>query len=244
MNKYYKNRPYFKRIKSDRHINLSMGVVFMYGSLESFPLRQIKFVKTRNSVLKATTHLLKEKSFDDITVDEICQRSQISRGTFFNYFPQKSHIFYYYIRIFTIKIMQRIRNWDESMSFREQMEDLHTWFDEESQYPDFVQSYIYYLLEDGSNNNIKLTEAEFVYFFTGIEGEDEYQYYNNVTIIGVIKDLCIKAKAKGELPSNIDNDKIAKVFLAFLVGPFITHKGLEDNVKPRELFDMILDGFL
>ncbi|HHX62750.1 MAG TPA: TetR/AcrR family transcriptional regulator [Epulopiscium sp.] len=215
----------------------------MYGSLEDFPLRQIKFVRTRNSVLKATTNLLKEKTFDEITVDEICLKSQISRGTFFNYFPQKSHIFYYYMRIFTIKIMQRIRHWDKDMRFREQMEHIYTWFDEESQYPNFVKSYIYYLLEDGSSQNtMKLTEAEFVYFFTGIE--DDYQYYNNITITGIIKDLCMTAKEKGELPFNIDDDKLAKVFLAFLVGPFITHKGLEGNVNPRELFDVILDGFL
>lgn len=215
----------------------------MYESLEKFPLRQIKFVRTRNSVLKSTTHLLKEKEFDEITVDEICQRSHISRGTFFNYFPQKNHIFYYYVRIFTIKMVQRMQHWDEAMTFKEQMQQIYTWFDEESQYPDFVKFYIYYLLEDGtSNNNIKLTEAEFVYFFTGIE--DNYAYYNNLTIEGIIKDLCIKAKEKGEISLQGGDDERGKVFLAFLLGPFITHKLLGSQTNSSELFNMILDGFL
>lgn len=217
----------------------------MYESLEKFPLRQIKFVRTRNSVLKSTQNLLKSKEFNEITVDEICQRSQISRGTFFNYFPQKSHIFYYYMRIFTIRIIQRMHHWDKDMTFREQMDYLYTWFDEESQYPHFVKSYIYYLLDDGSrNNNIKLTEAEFVYFFTGIEKEEEYQYYNNLTMTGIIKDLCIKAKEREEISSSIDAEQLAKVFLAFLVGPFITHRGGEGTADPRELFNIMLDGFL
>lgn len=217
----------------------------MYGSLEGFPLRQIKFVKTRNSVLKATIYLLKEKSFDEITIDEICQRSQISRGTFFNYFSQKSHIFYYYMRIFTIKIMQRMQYWEKDLTFREQMDYIYTWFDEESQFPNFVSSYIYYLLEDGSSkNNIKLTEAEFVYFFTGIETQEDYNYYNNLTVEGIIKALCVKAKEKGELSAAISDDQGAKVFLALLVGPFITHKGLEPYVEPKELFNLILDIFL
>lgn len=228
------------------NINLNMGVVvFMYGSLEDFPLRQIKFVRTRNSVLKATTNLLKEKTFDEITVDEICQKSQISRGTFFNYFPQKDHIFYYYMRIFTIKVMQRTDHWDEDMTLREQIEQLYTWFDEENQYPNFVKSYIYYLLEDGSrNNNIKLTEAEFVYFFTGIESEEDFKYYNDLTITDIIKELCIKAREKGELSLEKDDEHMAKVFLIFLIGPFITYKGSESSTNPRELFDVILDGFL
>lgn len=217
----------------------------MYGSLEGFPLRQMKFVRTRNSVLKATTHLLKEKSFDEVTVDEICQRSQISRGTFFNYFSQKSYIFHYYMRIFTIKIMQRMQHWEEDMTFREQMDHIYTWFDEESQFPNFVSSYIYYLLEEGSsNNNIKLTEAEFVYFFTGIETEEAYHYYNSLTVEGIIQSLCIKAKEKGEFTYPISDDQVGKVFLTFLVGPFITNKGLKPYAEPKELFNVILDGFL
>ncbi len=216
----------------------------MYGSLDGFPLRQVKFVRTRNTILKTTINLLKEKEFDKITVDEICKQSQISRGTFFNYFPQKNHIFHYYMRIFTIKIMQRIRHWDSDMPFREQMAQLYTWFDEESQYPDFVKAYIYYLLEDGSGNNIKLTEAEFVYFFTGIEGEEEFADYNNLTVVGIIEGLCSKAKDKGELALGIDNEIMAKVFLAFLVGPFIACKGSGQETDPRALFDIILEGFL
>ncbi len=226
-------------------MNEEMGVVvLMYGSLEDFPLRQINFVKTRNSVLKATTHFLKEKEFDEITVDEICLRSGISRGTFFNYFSEKSHIFYYYMRIFTIKIMQRIRHWEADMPFKEQMSCMYKWFDEESQFPNFIRSYIYYLLDEGSKHNtMRLTEAEFVYFFTGIEDKGDYEYYNNLTIEQIIKDLCVTAKSNGELSDIIGEDQVAKLFLAFLVGPFITHKGLEPYAEPRELFDLILNVF-
>lgn len=216
----------------------------MYGSLEEFPLRQIKFVKTRTSILKATTNLLKEKNFDQITIDEICQKSQISRGTFFNYFPQKDYIFYYYLRVFTIKISKRMENWAKDISFRQQLEHLYTWFDEESQYPNFIKSYIYYLLENEKNNDMKLTAAEFVYFFTGIEDDQAYLYYNDLTIEAIIMDLCEKAKVKGEISKELEDDQLAKILLALLVAPFITHQVLESNTKPEELLAIILDRFL
>lgn len=216
----------------------------MYGSLKDFPLRQIKFVKTRTSVLKATTKLLKEKDFEQITIDDICQRSQISRGTFFNYFPQKNYIFYYYLRIFTIKVAKRMENWDEGMGFREQIETIFRWFDEESQYPNFVSSYVQYLLNHEKDHDMKLTAAEFVYFFTGIEDEEAYLYYNNLTIEKMIKDLCKKARIKGELTDQIEDEQMAKVILAFLVAPFITHKMLDDEVKPEDLLKVMLDKFL
>lgn len=190
-------------------------------------------------------YLLKEKTFEEITVDEICQRSEISRGTFFNYFPQKSHIFYYYMRIFTIKIMQRMRHWDVDMPFKEQMAHIYKWFDEENQFPNFVSSYIDYLLEEGSSHNkIKLTEAEFVYFFTGIETEEDYEYYNNLTIEGIIKEIGIKAKERGEISASLSDDYVAKVFLIILVGPFITHKGLTPHANPRHLFEVVLESFI
>lgn len=215
----------------------------MYESLDDFPLRQIKFVRTRDAVLKATMALLKEKEFDEVTVDEICQKSHISRGTFFNYFPQKSHIFYYYIRIFTIKIMRRIDHWEKDMTFREQIDCIYKWLNEESKYPDFINAYIYYLLEDGSNNNhMKLTKAEFVYFFTGIE--DNLEYYNNLSIADIMKSLCIEAKKRGELAQDVDDDEMAKVLMAFLLGPFITHQVLGSDTNPKALLDVILDGFL
>lgn len=215
----------------------------MYGSLEDFPLRQVKFVRTRTSVLKTTTNLLKERSFDEITVDEICQKSQISRGTFFNYFPQKDFIFYYYLRIFTIKIAKRMENWDENISFREKLENIYKWFDEESQYPNFIKAYIHCLLESNKDNDMKLTEAEFVYFFTGIENEEAYSFYNNLTIGGIIRDLCKEGKAKGEIPKEIEVDKMAKVLLALLVAPFITYRVLETDTKPEKLLEIILDRF-
>ena len=134
--------------------------------------------------------------------------------------------------------------WDENISFREQLECISTWFNEESQYPNFISSYIHSLLENEETNDMKLTAAEFVYFFTGIEDEEAYIYYNNLTIEGIIRDLCKKAKAKKEISEKIEDDKMAKVFLALLVGPFITCKMLGVHTEPGELLGIILDRVL
>lgn len=214
----------------------------MYGSLENFPLRQVNFVKTRTSVLKAVTRLLKKKTIDEITVDEICKITKISRGTFFNYFPHKDYVFYYYLKIFTIKIAQRIKLWEPDISFRDQLTQIYIWFSEESQYPGFVSAFIKYLLDEGEfKNDVKLTVAEFVYFFNGIEGEKEYVYYNGLTIEDIIQDLCSQAKANGEIPLDIDASKLGKVFLAFLLVPFIADKTSKTEVLQEELFNIILD---
>ena len=147
----------------------------MYQSLESFSLRKINYVKTRTTILKTVTNLLKKEEFSDITVDEICQKAQISRGTFFNYFPTKDHVFHYYLRIFTIKIALRIKEWDSDMAFKDKLVQIYDWFGEEKQYTKFLNSYINFVLNVGEEaNEMKLIDAEFVYFFSGIT-EEEYE---------------------------------------------------------------------
>lgn len=49
--------------------------------------RKIKAEITRNAIA-----LFKEKGFDQVTVEEIALRSDIAKGTFFNYFPKKEHV--------------------------------------------------------------------------------------------------------------------------------------------------------
>lgn len=137
----------------------------MYQSLENFSLRKINYVKTRTTILKTAANLLKQKEFSEITVDEICQKAQISRGTFFNYFSTKEHIFHYFIRIFTVKIALRMKQWKEDMAFEDKLKEVYQWFLEEKQYTEFTSSYINFLLTVGEEaNEMKLIDAEFVYF--------------------------------------------------------------------------------
>lgn len=210
----------------------------MYESLENFPLRKINFVKTRTTILKAVSHLLKEKDFSSITVDEICQRAQISRGTFFNYFSTKDHVFHYYLRIFTVRVALRIKEWPQDMSFDDKIKEVYKWFNEETQYSRFVDSYISFLLNVGENNNeMKLTDAEFVYFFNGIE-EEEYAAYNRLTLNQIFAEICAISQEKAEIKSEMGGNELAHNFVGVLIAAYITDH-LETNVKHLDIFNKI-----
>lgn len=210
----------------------------MYESLESFPLRKINFVKTRTTILKAVSHLLKEKEFSSITVDEICQRAQISRGTFFNYFSTKDHVFHYYVRIFAIRVALRIKQWDDNMTFHDKIEELYKWFNEETQYAKFVDGYINFLLNVGEEQNeMKLTDAEFVYFFNNIE-EQEYPYYNSLTINKIFENICEKARQSNEHSLNIPNKESANILIGVLIAAYITDH-LDQAVDHLDIFNKV-----
>lgn len=196
--------------------------MMMYQSLEKFSLRKINFVKTRTTILKTTAHLLKQKEFGEITVDEICQKAQISRGTFFNYFPTKEHVFHYFMRIFTIRIALRMQQWDQNMNFEEKLDVVYKWFLEEKQYNRFIGSYINFLLTVGEEaNEMKLIDAEFVYFFGDLKEED-YAYYNELTLRKLFMKMCKEAKEKGEISLNYDEKELSSLVVGEITGTYLS----------------------
>jgi len=210
--------------------------MMMYQSLENFSLRKINYVKTRTTILKTTASLLKQKEFSDITVDEICQKAQISRGTFFNYFSTKEHIFHYFIRIFTIKIALRMKKWDEKMSFEEKLDVIYEWFLEEKQYTKFISSYINFILTVGEEaNEMKLIDAEFVYFFNNIK-QEEYAYYNDLTLNKLFTQICKEAKENGEISLPCDEQELSSLVVGIITGSY-----LSDHISPSQKHLKILN---
>lgn len=194
----------------------------MYQSLENFSLRKINYVKTRTTILKTAANLLKQEEFADITVDEICQKAQISRGTFFNYFPTKEHIFHYYLRIFTIRIALRMKEWPEDLSFHDKVAQIYEWFKEDKQYTKFLNNYINFILNVGEEaNEMKLIDAEFVYFFNGIT-EEEYADYNELTLGKLFERICEEASEKNEIVLKDHPKELSSILIGTLAGSYLS----------------------
>ncbi|MEZ5333782.1 MAG: TetR/AcrR family transcriptional regulator [Methanolobus sp.] len=78
-------------------------------------LREKKKQETRNSIFEISTRLFKEKGFENTTVDEITKKAGIAKGTFFNYFPTKESLLFYFKEQkedFVLEIMEEQMNMD------------------------------------------------------------------------------------------------------------------------------------
>lgn len=72
--------------------------VFPNGGIRMEEKVDLRIKKTHKALLRALQELLCEKSFDDITVAELCDRAEIRRATFYKHFGDKNELFSYMIQ--------------------------------------------------------------------------------------------------------------------------------------------------
>ena len=64
-------------------------------------LRPVKAAKLKLAILQATIDLIRDGSFKELHISELCNKIHISKVTLFKYFAQKEDILLYYMRIWT-----------------------------------------------------------------------------------------------------------------------------------------------
>src|SRR5262245_45807144 len=57
--------------------------------------RERKKEETKERIFKAALKLFKAKGFEATTIDDIAERADVGKGTFFNYFPRKEAVLGY-----------------------------------------------------------------------------------------------------------------------------------------------------
>jgi len=57
--------------------------------------RERKKEETRHRIFHAAIHLFRERGFEQTTVDDITEKADVAKGTFFNYFPRKEAVLGY-----------------------------------------------------------------------------------------------------------------------------------------------------
>lgn len=65
-------------------------------------LRKEKAARLKVHVLDTTLKLVGKRPFEDLYVDDICEKVKISKVTLFKYFPQKEDILLYYFRVWCL----------------------------------------------------------------------------------------------------------------------------------------------
>ena len=73
----------------------------------------LRILKTHNALCETFSMLLEEKKFEDITVNELCQRAMVRRATFYKHFADKYEFFAFFIREIQDRFNEDIKEYSQ-----------------------------------------------------------------------------------------------------------------------------------
>lgn len=205
-------------------------------------LRKEKAARLKLSVLEQTLKLIGKKPFDDLYVEEICDKVKISKVTLFKYFPQKEDILLYYFRIWCLRRAVELRE-----KPKEGIQGINFLFDklgdEYENHPGIILSLFAYLAD------IKRTPKPFP-----VKVEEKkilFEEINDIHLVEIqsvdqmFEKFALEAIFRKEITKNTSTRDITQLFTALFYGSVLTaHVSQLNPIKMffRKNIELVLKG--
>jgi AcrR family transcriptional regulator len=177
--------------------------------------RERKKEKTRRALIECAVGLFKEKGFTATSIDEITAKADVSRGTLYNYFPDKESILVGYFQNRIASASQELyARLPTAGNIREQ---LHILLD-----------FMFQILAD----DLDLAGIYFRYRLQNLG--DPAQNSRRSGMESLVTDIVQKAQERREIRADLDATLIARD-LQFLATSFFTRDAPGDESDPENL---------
>ena len=192
--------------------------------LAQLTLREKKYAKTKLALLDAVTERLAEKTFDAVSVKELCEQAEVSEATFFNYFPKKQDLLSYFIQLWVLEVIWKIRHSMVALGGIGAIEEAFCYTGEQiSARPRIMLELIAYMALDPDkgqcpSNTAEVTLAERLLRFPTLQGIETIEACNGLD--DVFRPPLSKAIEAGDLPSGTNVDvALTALFVVFFGVP-------------------------
>ncbi|MGV3263493.1 TetR/AcrR family transcriptional regulator [Cytobacillus oceanisediminis] len=191
--------------------------------------RQLQALETKKRILKIALELFQEKGFSNVTVDEIIEKSQTSKGAFYNHFKSKHDIFFEKFQEVDQYYVQKLE--PEFHLFNSAEEKLG-WF--------FFKQMEYIELNLGWDVIRTIYEHEL-----NVEAESFFLIPDR-PLYQILGKLCDEGKRNGELRTDLSTEEMVDIFARTIRGILydwgINKGAFSLQNEQRFLFDAVIRG--
>jgi AcrR family transcriptional regulator len=205
-------------------------------------LRREKAARIKVQVLDQTLRLIGKKSFDDLYIDELCDKVKVSKVTLFKYFPKKEDILLYYFRVWCLS-----RSTELLGKPKEGLQGIYFLFDKLSEsyenHPGLLLSLVGYLSD--YNRSLKpfpVKSDEKKFLFPNHQGITSIEIHS---LEQMLEKFILEAIFKKEITRTSSTREITNLFTTVFMGGVVTAH--MHQINPVKLFfrrnvDLVMKG--
>ncbi len=206
-------------------------------------LRERKTAENKQAILNALFERIKLEDFDDIKISDLCVDSSISQASFYNYFPQKSDLLFYFIQLWSVEINWLIMKQNQLKGLKAIELVFEKTADATKKHPEIMAEIVSHQARFKSPTKLpKLSTADKIIAFPNLTGIDEIQSIGLESILIPHINWAIK---NGELPSGTPVEIIAYSLRSIFFGiPMLLRHSMVDkiNITYKEQLKIIWAG--
>ncbi len=182
-------------------------------------LRREKAARIKVQVLDQTLRLIGKKSFDDLYIDELCDKVKVSKVTLFKYFPKKEDILLYYFRVWCLS-----RSTELLIKPKEGLQGIYFLFDKLSEsyenHPGLLLSLVGYLSD--YNRSLKpfpVKSDEKKFLFPNHQGITSIEIHS---LEQMLEKFILEAIFKKEITKTTSTREITNLLTTLFMGGIVT----------------------
>jgi AcrR family transcriptional regulator len=196
----------------------------------SMSLRKEKAARLKLAVLEQTLKLIGKKPFDDLYVEDICEKVKISKVTLFKYFPTKEDILAFYFRVWCLRRAVELKE-----KPKEGLQGIFYLFDKLSEdtelHPGIILSLVAYLSNPKRPPKpfpIKAEEKKLLF-----PSVDEVQSIEILSVDQMFEKFVLEAIFKKEIKATATRD-VTNLLSSIFYGAIVTSHLLQ--ITPLKIF--------
>jgi AcrR family transcriptional regulator len=183
---------------------------------QQFSLRERKHAKTKVALTMAFVERLKSARLDDISIKEVCDSVDVSEATFYNYFPAKIDLIYYYQQLMDLKIIWETQKRAKRDSFLDRIDVMVDVLVKELNHPYLIyELFSIFVGQKVKPKHIDIPRAERLYAFPKSKGIEDIPV---MSLEDFLYSNLKEAVQHGELPRDVDLSDTMIFLLTIIIG--------------------------
>lgn len=196
-------------------------------------LREKKYAKTKLALLQEFISKMKDSRFEDISIKEICEKVEVSEGTFFNYFHQKVEVLIYYKTLTVTKMNWYLNTQRNDLSPLQKIDVAFDLIADELKEPNFFYEMVRTMISEKVRDEVAdISPVEKHYAFPDCPGVEAIE---SIDLCKFFEHLVNDAFAAGEISEEADRQTVYTALMSLLIGLPLAIE-IEDFPRLKEIF--------